>query len=252
MRISQVIDLARRKAKANATTFSDRDMLLYMKAKLPIFQTEIEKVNEEHMGTMETRDLRATGDGTYEFEGSTYLSREYSLPVNLIPRIKFIQAKLDGVNWLRLVHHNLDDYKIPIKEDYIKELFSNNIGIAGYDIFRGSIILLTGEIEEDIIGGLEIWAYAYTDIPDITITPLSDEDVDLEVYGIPDNMHDLFATALCMEWKQNLESPVPLSMDEQAFPILFEKQIRNLRKMNRDRDLIFKRPADNYGDGYNL
>ena len=40
MRLTEVIDLARRKSKTNSSTFSDSDMLLYLKAKIPQFQSD--------------------------------------------------------------------------------------------------------------------------------------------------------------------------------------------------------------------
>jgi hypothetical protein len=252
MKISEIVDLARRKSKTNTTTFSDRDMLLYFKAKVPQFQADIEKVNEDYMGSIDVRDLRVTGEGTYVDEGETYPSREYNLPVDLIPRIKFVQAKLDGINWLRLEEYDINDIKIPFKEEYIKETFNNTSGVAGYTIFRGSLFLLCGEIEEAVVGGLELFGYSYSELPDARVVANSSDDVDLELYGIPKSMHELLATALCIEYKSNLETPVQTTQDEQLFPITYTEKLKSLRKLNRGKEISFSRPEDGFDGGFNL
>ena len=252
MRITEIINLARRKSKTNSATFSDADMLLYLKAKIPQFQSDIEQTNEDYMGSIEFRDLRATGDGTYIDDGSTYLSREYNLPTDMIPRLKFVSAKLDGESWIRLKQYDLNDIKIPFEEANILENFDNSEGIAGYEIFRGSLFLLTGEIEEDIDNGLKIWTYSFSALPATIPVASSEQDVDLDVYGIPETMHELLATALCIEWKSNLETPVSLTLAEQNYYALYEKALRSLRALDRDQEIQFSRPHDGYSNGFNL
>ena len=252
MRITEVIDLARRKSKTNSATFSDSDMLLYLKAKIPQFQSDIEQTNEDYMGSIEFRDLRATGDGTYVDSGTTYLSREYNLPTDMIPRLKFVSAKLSGDSWIRLKQYDLNDIKIPFEEENILANFDNSEGIAGYEIFRGSLFLLTGEIKEDITNGLKIWTYSFSALPATIPVASSEQDVDLDVYGIPETMHELLATALCIEWKGNLETPVPLTLAEQNYYALYEKALRGLRALDRDQELSFSRPDDGYDNGFNL
>jgi hypothetical protein len=252
MRLTEVIDLARRKSKTNSSTFSDSDMLLYLKAKIPQFQSDIEKANEDYMGSIEFRDLRPTGDGTYTDNGEIYISREYNLPTDMISRLKFVSAKLDGENWIRLKQYDLNDIKIPFEEKNILEHFNNTQGIAGYEIFRGSLFLLTGEIKEEVPDGLKIWTYSYSALPTVIPVAGSEQDVDLDVYGIPEIMHELLATALCIEWKNNLETPVPLTINEQNYYDLYEKALRSLRALDRDQEVQFSRPADKYNKGFNL
>ena len=252
MRITEVIDLARRKSKTNSTTFSDRDMLLYLKAKIPQYQSDIEQTNEDYMGSIEFRDLRATGDGTYVDGGESYMTREYNLPHDMINRLKFVTAKLDGENWIRLKQYDLNEIKIPFEEPNILDRFYNTEGIAGYEIFRGSLFLLCGEIEEDVPNGLKLWSYSYTAIPDTIPVAGSEDDLDLDLYGIPEIMHELLATALSMEWKSNLETPVPLTSMEQNYYILYEKALRSLRSLDRDQELQFSKPEDGYANGFNL
>lgn len=253
MRITEVIDLARRKSKTNTATFSDSDMLLYLKAKIPQYQADIEATNEDYMGSIEYRDLRATGtDGTYLDGTTSYLSREYNLPYDMINRIKFVTAKLDGENWIRLQQYDMNEIKIPFEEENIIANFNNTEGVAGYEIFRGSLFLLTGEIEAEVTDGLKIWTYSYTAVPATIPVASSDDDLDLDLYGIPETMHELLAVALSLEWKSNLETPVPLTSMEQNYYILYEKALRGLRALDRDLELSFSRPKDGYDNGFSL
>jgi len=228
-------------------------MLLYLKAKIPQYQADIEATNEDYMGTIEYRDLRATGTtGTYLDGGVSYLSREYNLPYDMINRIKFVTAKLDGDSWIRLKQYDLNDIKIPFEEENILATFDNSEGVAGYEIFRGSLFLLTGEIAAEVIGGLKIWAYSYSQLPATIPVAGSTEDIDLDLYVIPETMHELLAVALSLEWKSNLETPVPLTSMEQNYYILYEKALRGLRALDRDQELSFARPADGYDNGFVL
>ena len=253
MKITDIASLARKKTKTNSATFTDADMILYMKAKLPQFQADIEEVNEDLMGSIEYRDLRVTGTtGVYVDTGVTYVSREYNLPSDMIPRIKTISAKLNGTDWVRLKNYDLNDIKIPFEEDRILETFTNDEGIAGYELFRSSIFLLTGAITSVVSGGLKIWTYSFTSAPATMPVVSSAEDVELDMYGIPETMHELFAIALGMEWKSNQDVPVPYSSGEQNFYALYAKMLSGLKGLDRDREMSFQRPVDRYNNGFNL
>lgn len=253
MKITDIVSLARKKSKTNTTTFPDADMLLYIKTKLPQFQADIEEVNEDYMGSIEFRDLRATGTtGTYEDTGVTYLSREYNLPSDMIPRIKYVSAMLNGSDWIRLRQYDLNDVKIPFEEARILERFTNDEGIAGYEIFRGSLFLLTGEIKNAVDDGLKIWTYSFSSLPASIPVAGGEGDVEFDTYGIPETMQELFALALSMEWKSNQDVPVPFSGAEQNFYALYAKSLQSLKSMDRSNEITFERPVDRYDNGFNL
>lgn len=253
MKITDIVSLARKKSKTNTTTFPDADMLLYIKTKLPQFQADIEEVNEDYMGSIEFRDLRATGTtGTYEDTGVTYLSREYNLPSDMIPRIKYVSAMLNGSDWIRLRQYDLNDVKIPFEEARILERFTNDEGIAGYEIFRGSLFLLTGEIKNAVDDGLKIWTYSFSSLPASIPVAGGEGDVEFDTYGIPETMQELFALALSMEWKSNQDVPVPFSGAEQNFYALYAKSLQSLKSTDRSNEITFERPVDRYDNGFNL
>jgi hypothetical protein len=255
MTITDIVSLARKKSKTNSTTFPDSDMVLYIKAKLPLFQADIEDVNEDYMGSIEYRDLRATGDdGTYTDGGETYLSREYNLPSDMISRLQNVYAKLDGEDWTWLKHYREETLQMPIEEDNILENFSNELGVAGYFIFRGSLFLLTGEIEDAVTDGLKLWDYAYSSEISSIPEAASEDDVDLTTYGIPRTLHEVFAVALSAEWKNNQDVPIPLTAEEQTYYAIYSTKDRfeQLKDMHRGDELSFSLPADGYDNGFNL
>jgi hypothetical protein len=255
MTITDIVSLARKKSNTNSNTFPNDDMVLYIKAKLPLFQADIEEINQDYMGSIEYRDLRATGDtGTYTDGGETYLSREYNLPSDMINRLQNVYAKLDGTNWTWLKHYREETLQMPIEEDNILDEFSNELGVAGYFIFRGSLFLLTGEIENDVTDGLKLWDYAYSEEISSIPTSGSADDKDLTYYGIPKTLHEVFAVSLSAEWKSNQDTPIPLTAEEQTYYAMYSTKNRfsQLRDMHRGDELSFPLPADGYDNGFNL
>lgn len=254
MRITDVISLARKKSNTNEVTFPDSDMLLYIKAKLPLFQADVEEVNEDYMGSIDYRDLRATGTGTYEESGVTYLTREYNLPSDMLNRLQNVYAKLDGTNWTWLRHYREETLNLPIEEENILNNFSNEQGVAGYFVFRGSLFLLTGKIENTVTNGLKLWSYAFGEQISSIPTAGSAEDKDLTYYGIPKTLHEVFSIALSAEWKSNQDVPIPLTAEEQTYYAIYstKNRFKQLRDMNRGDDQSFVFPSDGYDDGFNL
>lgn len=253
MKITDIIALARKKAHANSTTFPDADMLLYFKARVPQYQADIEKVNEGYAGSIQYRTIKATGDGTWTQDGNTYLTREYNLPADILDRLDHVYAKLDGTNWIPLVHYDRIDINTPFKEENIEARFSNEEGVAGYTIFRSSLMLLTGDIPSDITNGLEIWSYSFTDL--FTSIPVVDsaDDVEFEVYGIPEQLQELLAIDLALMWKSDNEgNSKGLTKDEQLRDIMYSKRLQNLKNMDRSKKVSFQRPNDGYDNGFNL
>lgn len=254
MRITEIVDLARKKSNTNDNTFPDSDMLLYIKAKLPLFQADVEEVNEDYMGSIEYRDLRATGTGTYEVGGTTYLTREYNLPSDILNRLQNVYAKLNGTDWIWLRYYREETLSLPFEEENILNNFSNEQGVAGYFIFRGSIFLLTGKIENTVTNGLKLWSYAYSEQIATIPEAGSEGDVDLTYYGIPKTLHEAFALALSAEWKSNQDVPIPLTVEEQTYYAIYSTKNRfnQLRDMNRGDSQSFSFPNDGYDNGFNL
>jgi hypothetical protein len=255
MTITNIVNLARDKSNTNSNTFSDEKFLLYFQAKVPQFQSDVELVNEDHMGSVDYRDLRATGTGTYTDGADTLYTREYNLPSDMLNKLKSVFAKLDGTNWTWLPELQEVDEKILFEdEDTIKETYGLDSSTAGYFIFRGSLFIVSGEIEEAVTGGLVLWNYSYSDLPTTMPTAGSEADVDLSYYGIPKSLHETFAVALSVEWKSNQSTPVPLTAEEQKYYAVYNNKDRfkDLKNMNRSRAIIFDKPANPYDNGFNL
>lgn len=254
MKITEIATLARKKSNSNTSTFTDADMLLYFKAKIPLFQADIEENNEDYMGSIDYRDLVATGTGTHVVDEETVLTREYNLPTDMLNRLQNVYAKLDGTNWIWMKPYREEDLKIPFEEDIILSKFDNTAGVAGYFTFRSSLFLLTGEIEDDVTGGLKLWNYSYDDLPTSMPVAGTADDKDLTYYGITKSLHEMVATALSVEWKSNQSTPIPLTAEEQKYYSLYNNKDRfaQLRVLNRGEDMSFGKPADPYDNGFNL
>jgi len=251
MKTTDILALARKISNTNSSTFTDADALLYIKAVLPQFQSDVEAVNEEYMGSIEYRDLRVTGTGTYVDTDVTYLSREYNLPSDMIPRLKSVSAKLNGVDWINLKNYGKENLEIPFEETNIKANFTNDQGIAGFQIFRGSLFLLTGEIETAVTGGLKIWTYSFTACPTSIPVVGSADDIEFDAYGIPEILHELFAVAMSKRWKSNQDVPVPLTELEQNYYALYADKLNTLKGLDRGAEMIFTRPDDGMDNGFN-
>lgn len=248
MRVVDIVSLGRKKCGTNSSTLTDADALLYLKAKMPVYQSDVEAVNQGHMGSIEKRDLKATGNGIWTDSGTDYLTREYNLPADMIPRIDHVYACLDGTNFIELKEYQGIDSNVPFKETNIKERYTNDEGIAGYRIFRGSIMLLCGEIENDVTDGLEIWVYSFPDLSELTATSTNQMDL----YGIPESMHELMAIDLSIEWKSNRDKPLKLTADEILRDTKYNKELKKLKGMNRSGEVTFNKPRDSYNNGFGL
>lgn len=251
MRITDVLALARDNCGANENSFSNAKAVLYLKAIVPTFQADIEGVDEQYMGSIEYRDLRATGDGTYVDTGVTYLSREYNLPTDMIPRLAKVHAKLDGTNFMPMKRYSFQNIEVPLEEDLIQQEYPSIVNKAGFTIFRGSLFILSGEIETTIVNGLKIWTYAFSS--EISTIPAvgSDDDVDLQVFGIPETLHGLLATALSLKWRGNHPTPLPLTPEEQNYYALYGKALAGLKGLDRGKEIIPAQPLDRYNNGFN-
>ncbi len=244
--------LARSNSGSNSVTFDDAKMLLYFKAIVPQYQADIEKVNEGYMGSIEHRNLRATGDGTWTQDADVRLTREYNLPTDMLDRLDHVYARLDGINWIPLIDYDRTDIKMPFKEDNIKARYSNDEGSAGYTIFRKALFLLCGEILEEVTDGLEIWTYTFpplfTAIPEVD----SINDKEMDTYGIPEQLHKILAMDLSIQWKNDRVTPIPLNKDEQLRDVQYKERMKNLKGLNRSKIMSFERPKDGYDNGFNL
>jgi hypothetical protein len=217
--------LVRYYTRTNASTFTDADMLILAN----IFKDEIAErigkdVGEDYFGLRLERDLLAG-------------VREYQLPSELMGRIKFLQAKLDGTEWKMLKETDLTDDKLPIEENEITEYYADKD--PEFDIWDQGINLLTGQTIIDVTNGLKLWAIIYpANFTSLTSTDDMSTNPDEYSHGFPKPFQELLARRVSIAYKTSEDRPIPLSEKEQLYEADFKDAIDNMKGMNLDRTFI--------------
>jgi hypothetical protein len=220
----------RLKTRTNSTTFTDANIMLVSNIFIDEFAKDILKVNEDYFGMPQTTDLVVN-------------QREYPLPADLLNQIKFVEAKLDGVNWITLSELDLLNYRGTTGEDAIVGAFSNSQGSAKYDLFRGSLWLYSGAII-DVTGGLKLWAFSWpAHLTSLGGTTDMSIDPTTTTHGFPRAFHKLLATRVIIEWKELADRPIPLTGSEMTFAGDYQNAINSIRNPNLSRVIVARTPS---------
>jgi len=184
----------------------------------------------------------------------TYLNlvanqREYPLHSDLLSRIKRVEAKLDGSNYVKLYEFDLPQHQDPIStEADITAAFGNTEGTAFFDMMRNSIWIYSGTIT-NVTDGLKIWLNTIVqDISSMTSTTDMSVDPTTTTHGIPKALHHALADGIVIEWKESREKPIPLSERELRYDLEVKRAISSLKRGNYDRDVIGLIPEDDGSD----
>ena len=236
---AQLTSYVRLKTKTNSTTFPDANILLLANMFIDDFAKEIIKVNEDYFGMPQTTNLVED-------------QREYSLPCELLNQIKFVEAKLDGTNWVALSELDLTTYHRPTNESEIVANFANGEGQAFFDIFRNSLWIYSGTII-DVEAGLKLWSLDFpAHLDDLTSTTDMSVDPSTTTHGFPRAFHELLCRRIVIEKKELGDKPIALTTHEQKFDTDFYRAIDSLRPANLDRAVKGELPATDDDDGYEL
>jgi hypothetical protein len=225
----------RKKTKTNATTFTDADMVMYANVFKDEIAERIIQKNEHYFGMYSLATLVAG-------------QREYSLPDDLLSKIMFVEAKLDGSNWSRLKEVNINTDDFVMDEASVRNEFSGRD--PGYFIIRKSLYLLTGSAIIDVSDGLRLWSLSYP----AEFTTFASGSNDMSVapsstgHGWPRPFQELLARRIIIEWKSSQDKPIPLSEREQMYENDLNEALESISDMNLDRSLVATMPHD---DGSN-
>lgn len=225
--------------RTNSTTLPLATIALLGNAVKDEFAKEIIKADEDLFGVPATRDLVATNT-------TDPTCREYTLPEDVM-KIKYVEARLNGTDWLELQEFDLTTYRRTTNESEILSIFGNEQGHAFFDVFRKSLWLYSGTIVANS-AGLKLWYIAYPG--NITTTTLADTGSDLSIdpttttAGMPRQFHELWARRISILWKGNREKPIPLTERELTFKVDFKDAMSSIRNPNLNRDQIAKLPND--------
>jgi len=186
---------------------------------------------------------------TYENLVASTTTREYPLHSTILSRIKRVEAKLDGTNWIKLKNFDLTDHSKPVTtEANITYYFSNDEGNAFYDLMRKALWIYSGTISA-VTDGLRIWVNTWpADFTDMTGSADMSVDPSTTTHGFPRELHDVLATEIIVDWKGSREKPIPLTEREVDNDRHIEIAIQSLKKADYDREIKGKVP---YNDGSN-
>lgn len=225
--------LVRYYTKTNSTTFTDADILVLAN----IFKDDIaglisKEVGEDYFGLRFERDLVAG-------------QREYDLPAELMARMKYLNAKLDGTNWERLKETDLSTYGQAMDEATIEAQYADKD--PEFDLWDNGIYILSGDAIIDVADGLKLWAIVFpSDFPNLTSTEDMSTNPDDYSHGFPRQFHELLARRVSIAYKSSKDRPIPLSEKEKLYEVDLSTAIQSMKDANLDRSVI---PSAPYDDG---
>ena len=236
------------KCRTNSTTFTDANVKALMKVRQDEIARAILLADEDILLIPQTSDLVA----------SSITAREYSLPSDILSRIKRVEAKLDGTTWIPLVEIDSTEIGVTIAtESDITDTFNNdqvsssNTEGARFDILRKAIYIYSGTITATT-DGLKVWCNIWpTAITDLTSTTDMSVDPSTTTHGIPRAMHEIWARGVIVDYKESREKPIPLTERESKYEFDKQKAIETLKHGNLDREVIGHLPSasDRGNDG---
>jgi len=229
--------------RTDSDTLSTTDILLFANVRLETISRAIMNDDEDTLIMPMTTNLIAN-------------LREYPYPCEILSRIKYVEAKFDGTNWIHLDEMDLNQYRKPTSETDIVANFGNELGRAFYDISRKALNIYSGVIA-NVTDGLKLWCNTY--IQKLDASRLTDETTDLSVdpttttHGFPRELHELWARGVSIDYKSTREKPIPLTEQEMNYKNDLTQAIWDLKHGNADRSFMALIPdaSDRGNDGMN-
>ncbi len=240
---ARLAQYVRFKTKTNATTLPDDDIKMLAEIHMDRLAARIIKVNEDYFGTPSTADLVAN-------------QREYPFPSDILSKIKYVEAKLDGTNWITLDELDLNspNFKQTTDESAITSRFTNEQGNAFFDIFRGSLWLFSGTISA-VEEGLKLWSFSWpTHMTDMASTIDLSQDPEADEHGFPRQFHDILARLIIREVRESGDKPLAGTETELAIEKDILMALDNIADINLSRAVVAPVPKGSrtWNDGQDL
>ncbi len=223
-------------SRTNTTTFPDADILDLTNIFKDEIAAEISKeVDEDYFGMRFYRDLEAG-------------VRNYGLPDEILSRIKYVNAKLDGVNWVHLKEFDLTGYEQTTDEATIRAQFAGKK--PAFDLWNREMKIFSADAIIAVTDGLELYAIVYpADITDLSGVIDMATDPTEYTHGFPRQFHELMARRVSIAYKTGKDKPIPLSEKEKLYEVDLARAIKNLKGGNLDRSVVGTVPR-NTGQDY--
>ncbi|MFA7287050.1 MAG: hypothetical protein WC052_05305 [Patescibacteria group bacterium] len=226
----------RLKTKTDSTTLSDANIVLLANPFKDELAMEIAKVNEDFFGTVATQNLVAD-------------QRAYPLPVDIVNNVKFIQAKLDGTNWKRLVPFDYNNYDSTVDETTIRLMFANRR--PSYELYGSNAVIYSGDAIINVTNGLSIYYMLYP--ADLSTANLASSSTLDALIGLPRQVNELLARRVIIAYKSSQDKPIPLDEKELKYGADLTSALAALSPRTLDMSVQAQVPDSNQiGDnGYN-
>ena len=234
--------------RTTSTTFTDAQILALMKIRQDEIAGAILSADEDILLIPQETDLVASAT-----------QRDYPLPTDILSRIKRVEAKLNGTDWVPLTEIDITQIGLPIvTETNVTDIFNNskydgdNPNGARFDIIRKSLVIYSDTITATT-DGLKVWCDTYpTAVSDLTLTSDMSNDPSTTTHGIPRPLHEIWARGVSIDHKSSREKPIPLTEREQSYQLDLDRAIEILKHGNLDREVIQHLPgaSDRGNDGY--
>lgn len=225
-------------SKANATTFLDADIVRLTNIWLRRICRHIDKVNAGFFSMEAKWDLVAD-------------QREYQLPVGMMSRLEKLSIKFPAwENYRRCVQQELSGFwEWPTDETSI--ITHSSDAYPRFFLRRNSIILLTGSAVPDLADGIWAWFKAYpSSIAVATLSAVYELDTPPmpTAIGIPEEIQDLLATRLSIDFKSSKDRPMGINTDEARYELELQRVIESLVLPNLEQETVAKLPYDDGSD----
>lgn len=224
----------RKKTRTDALSFPDSVLLTYANLAKNDICAAILKTDEDYFGMKFERDL-VSGQ------------RNYGISSDVISGLKYVEAKVDGINQKHLDPYNLTKLRVSTDENSIISFMSGRNW--GYFIFGKQFWILSDTEIIDVTDGLVMWANILpSDITDLTSeTDMSAAPSNTE-FGIPKTLHELLARRIIIEYKNSQEKPIALNEKEQKFDFDLAEKIKLLTSFNVDDSIIPEQSKNDDGN----
>ena len=239
----QFAEYVRLRTRTNSTTFTDADIIIFMRQRQDELAKDILKADEKILLIPQTSDLVASGT-----------TREYPMPSDILSRLRRVEAKLDGTNWVKLWEKDETMLDYALTESNITANFTNSEGEAYYFIRRKALYLLSGTVIAST-DGLAMWCNTWpTAVTDLTSVIDMSVDPSTTTHGIPRELHEIWMRGVIIDYKQSKEKAIPLSERELKYEVDKREAVQSLRNTNEEREVIGELPpaSDRYNDGQDL
>lgn len=224
--------LVRQRTKTDSTSFPDSEILALLNPFKDELCAEAVEVNEDLFVMRFYRNLVAG-------------QRGYAFPGEMLTKMKFIEAVLDGVKTTRLVEfdpNSVKGYPLNTEAD-IRATFAGRK--PAYDINARGLKIFSEDAIINVTDGLVLHATQYPeDLASLSGTTDMSVDPSTTTFGIPRPLHLPLLDRVVIEWKESQDQPIPLTQRELAWDERWQKVKDTMKDGNLDREVVPAVPRD--------